>query len=157
MKQNPLLDSMETVTQRGFIKWCGCLFILMLRRQSQNNPTNWRADMKISAPLSKSPRHKKIRKAIVILLVLFLFSISTFCIDKSLLEHDKTPFFSIRYTVMNDGGSAAYFGLGYQLIKWKQLESNEIGGYQFGVEAHYLIGINPFPLEPSVSLRHVHS
>ena len=57
--------------------------------------------------------------------------------------------------ILNDGGTTIYYGVGYQLIDWKIIDSEEIIKikYKVGKELHVLRYINPLTDKPNVELE----
>lgn len=94
---------------------------------------------------------KIIKRACAVLATVICISVTTFFIDSTLAENNKSPIFSIPYAHMNDGGSVCYLGLGYQIIKWKTYSDN-LQYYNVGVEKHYIFGIDLYPQEIDVYL-----
>ena len=78
--------------------------------------------------------------------LLFLIVISIIAIHFITYERDyKTvisggsPIFILRETRVKDGGTIIYYGLGYQIIKWKQFYIDKINnkeGYKVGIEIY---------------------
>lgn len=78
------------------------------------------------------------------LLILFLFLISVYLIDFTLVSHDKKTVFVIGTSMAKDGGTRQYYGLGYKVIKWNKLSSKQIDGKEInGVLIGYELSIFP--------------
>lgn len=100
----------------------------------------------------KIVKSQKAKIIIRILAVVVGISLVTFFIDSTLADHNLGPVFSVPNANMNDGGSACYMGLGYQIIRWNVLVYPR--GHNVGVEKHYLMGISLDPQKPNVSLTY---
>ena len=78
------------------------------------------------------------------LLFLFLALLSVFLItyniDKQRATNNQEPMFILNKTALNDGGTQFYFGIGYQIIKWK-IMADEPGWYYMGTEYHTLFNL----------------
>ena len=84
---------------------------------------------------------KKHQKLIVACLVL----ICIYTIDFTLVSQDKRPIFVIPGAVCKDGGTRAYYGLGYKAIGWKILSIEQVDGKEVnGRLRGYEISIFPF-------------
>ena len=68
----------------------------------------------------------KIRKAVIILfvsvLLVFVISFSMYSIDSLRIRKNTNPLFTFYTANFNDGGSKIYYGLFYQIIKWKPID-----------------------------------
>ncbi len=87
-------------------------------------------------------------------------SLASFALDSLLAETGNAPVLSIRYQVANDGESAHYLGLGYQITLWRRYAEGAegLGTALFtGVEKKYLIGIDLSQENPSVPLTQAKS
>lgn len=85
----------------------------------------------------------KIRKAVIILfvsvLLVFVISFSMYSIDSLRIRKNTNPLFTFYTAYLNDGGSKIYYGLFYQIIKWKPIDGQE------KIETHYIINFkDPF-------------
>ena len=85
----------------------------------------------------------KIRKAVIILFVsvflVFIISFSMYSIDSLRIKKNTNPIFTFYTVDLNDGGSKIYYGLFYQIIKWKPIDEQE------KIEKHYIINFkDPF-------------
>lgn len=71
----------------------------------------------------KEKRSKRIINIIftVIIVILALITIDVICVSKFKVG----PFFAIRTSVYKDGGTKVYYGLGYKVINYKQLEGKQ--------------------------------
>lgn len=76
----------------------------------------------------KDRNYKKLINVVFALIIVFLIMITVDVI--SVARYDVGPFFAIPLEKYKDGGSKAYFGLGYKVIKYNQLQGRrdkEIG------------------------------
>lgn len=61
----------------------------------------------------------------------------TYTIDSFLVSKDIRPIFVVHKDTYKDGGTKEYMGLGYQVIRWHMLSSNNGGdGFLFGYEIY---------------------
>jgi len=82
------------------------------------------------------------RKKIIIVLLIFIAFLT---IDFTLVSYDKRPIFVIPGAVCKDGGTREYYGLGYKVIGWRQIEAKQIKGVEVnGRLTGYEISIFPF-------------
>lgn len=76
-------------------------------------------------------REKKYKKIINIIFAITMIVLSMITIDViSVARYDVGPFFALPLQKYKDGGSKAYYGFGYKVIKYKQLQGRrdkEIG------------------------------
>ncbi len=61
------------------------------------------------------------KKRRVIIGIIFIIWSAVFITDFSLARANKSPFFAIPITRYKDGGSTEYYGLGYKVIKYVNL------------------------------------
>ena len=87
--------------------------------------------------------HKPLIRLVCILIaviVLFLLlSGITYSIDHHRANNGQRPLFAIAQHC-DDGGTAVYYGLGYQIIFWHRMA--EDSGYMVGTEIHYGCNFN---------------
>ena len=84
---------------------------------------------------------KKYKKPIIACLILIFVYVSDF----SLVSQDKRPIFVIPGAICKDGGTRAYYGLGYKSIGWKRLSVKQVDGKEIeGRLVGYEISIFPF-------------
>jgi len=84
---------------------------------------------------------KKYKKLIIACLIL----IYIYIIDFSLVSLGIRPVFVIPGAVCKDGGTRAYYGLGYKAIGWKKLSVEQVDGKEVvGRLRGYDISIFPF-------------
>lgn len=76
----------------------------------------------------------------VIIVILTAISIDVICVGR----YNKGPFFAIKTTTEKDGGTKIYYGLGYKVIKYHQLEGRR--GMEIGT---WKLEYNTDPLELS--------
>lgn len=66
---------------------------------------------------------------IILVLIMIIISVDIVCVAK----YNKGPFFAIKTTTYKDGGTKVYYGLGYKVIKYNQLQGRrdtEIGTWK---------------------------
>lgn len=75
----------------------------------------------------------------IVLLSSFIF----YRVDSQRVDSGEKPVFCLRKDNFNDGGTVAYYGLGYQIIRYHILgdDPSNIEAYYYGIEKHYLIGM----------------
>lgn len=71
----------------------------------------------------KLPTKTSIKKIInivfiILILAMLMISIDVICVAR----YNKGPFFAIRTNVYTDGGTKVYYGLGYKVIKYNQVQ-----------------------------------
>lgn len=64
-------------------------------------------------------------KLLVLVTAIVLCPLITCLIDYRLAVHDKPPLFAVRTEMYKDGGTAVYYGLGYKVIDYNQLEGRK--------------------------------
>lgn len=87
---------------------------------------------KIKKELTVEQKETKTKKIInivfiVIVVLLVLITVDVICVSR----FQVGPFFAIRTNVYKDGGSKVYYGLGYKVIKYNQIEGKH--GMQIGL------------------------
>jgi len=96
--------------------------------------------------------------------ILTIMFIVFFLSDRLLVVFDKEPVFTFFENYFKDGGTVCKIGLGYSVILWKQLSTNEdngseIRGYKIGKEFVYFpmcyLKFYGFNLEPKDELKFV--
>lgn len=98
-------------------------------------------------------KKKKLFIPIIAVLILSVYSVTTFFIDSLLVDSGKKAPFAIP-NYIEDGGTVIYYGLGYQIISWKRLSYSP--GYTWqGVEKHYLFGMIDIDDGPTIELQEV--
>lgn len=72
--------------------------------------------------------------AILLLICFILFGV----VDIVRFRTGKEPVFIVKEEHLNDGGTTVYYGIGYQLIDWKKMDSTVITEIQYrvGRECH---------------------
>ena len=88
----------------------------------------------------KPKQNNKIKKIMnivfcIVLILIVMVSIDIVCVS----EYNKGPFFAIKTTTYKDGGTKVYYGLGYKVIKYHQVQGRrdmEIGtwGLSYNIE-----------------------
>lgn len=85
----------------------------------------------------------KLKKSMVFIIsvtVLLLICFVLFgAVDIIRFRIGKAPVFIIKEEHLNDGGTTVYYGVGYQLIDWKKIDSNVISDIQYRVGREYHI------------------
>lgn len=89
--------------------------------------------------------HNKANKIInlvfsIIIVIMLIVSVDVICVGK----YNKGPFFAIKTSTEKDGGTKIYYGLGYKVIKYYQLEGRR--GMEIGT---WKLKYNVNPLELS--------
>lgn len=83
---------------------------------------------------------KKIAKYVLLVAVLLCCSFLAFgIVDYNRFFAGEEPIFIVKCDVLNDGGTKIYYGIGYQLIDWKKIDSTDIKNinYLVGKECHF--------------------
>ena len=84
---------------------------------------------------------KTYKKPIIVCLVLICVYISDF----TLVSQDKRPIFVIPGAICKDGGTRAYYGIGYKAIGWRRLSLEQVDGKEVdGRLIGYEISLFPF-------------
>lgn len=67
------------------------------------------------------------KKLLIILTIIIVLALLFFIIDYNRVQRQEKPIFCIRTSIYKDGGTKVYYGLGYKVIAFNQLEGyNEI-------------------------------
>lgn len=69
---------------------------------------------------------KKYKKICLMLIIISMFGLITFLIDKKRIEKDLPPIFVIQIAQYKDGGSKEYLGFGYKIIKYHKIGFEEV-------------------------------
>ncbi len=92
---------------------------------------------------------RNIRYVVIFLVILIISFIVFGIIDIIRFKNGKEPIFIVNQEHLNDGGTVVYYGIGYQLIEWKQIDDSVISDivYLTGKECHVLffVDINEGP------------
>lgn len=80
---------------------------------------------------------KKVKWGCIILLVLNVCFVLFGAVDMERFQSGKKPLFIIKEDHLNDGGTTVYYGIGYQLISWRQISDDNPGDF-VGKECHIL-------------------
>ena len=76
-------------------------------------------------------RRKLIKRIINIVFFIIMFSLIAIAVDViAVARYDKGPYFAIKTKTYKDGGSKEYYGIGYKVIKYNQIQGRrdkEIG------------------------------
>ena len=86
--------------------------------KSTDNPKKKKRKKKEKIKKAKDP--KKIINIVFIILVIIMVMIATDVICVS--RYNIGPFFAIRTSQYKDGGTKVYYGLGYKVIKYNQVQ-----------------------------------
>lgn len=82
---------------------------------------------------------KKVKWGCIVLLLLFLCFVLFGAIDIERFQDGKKPIFIIHQDNIDDGGTTIYYGIGYQLISWRQMgDAEDDPGDFVGKECHIL-------------------
>lgn len=65
---------------------------------------------------------KKVKVILIVLAVIIALALTFFIVDYNRAMKQKTPIFCIKASVLRDGGTVEYFGLGYKVIDFNTLE-----------------------------------
>lgn len=90
----------------------------------------------------------KIKKSLFIILsflmiIIFIFGLSyiMYKVDCNRIYNDSQPLFALRTDELNDGGSKIYYGIFYQIIVWRKMDSYT----DFNkIETHYIFNYHTF-------------
>lgn len=63
-------------------------------------------------------------KFILVIAIILMVALMCFLVDFQRAKNGKGPIFCIRYSILKDGGTKKYIGLGYKVIKY-----NKLNGY----------------------------
>ena len=97
----------------------------------------------------------KFRRIWKILLSILLIIVLFFTVDTILIHANRRPIFCFPVGI-SDGGSAAYYGLGYQYIVWHQMDTVDgAEGYWVGTELHWPGDYRSITEDPSAALEFV--
>ena len=76
---------------------------------------------------------KKIGVVIILIIIgILLLGMLFFAVDTYRIKNDKPPIFAVQYSVLKDGGTTIYIGLGYKIIDYNVIDGNDkmyIGSY----------------------------
>lgn len=76
---------------------------------------------------------KKIGIVIILIIIgILLLGMLFFAVDSYRIKNDKPPIFAVQYSVLRDGGTTIYIGLGYKIIDYNVIDGNDktyIGSY----------------------------
>lgn len=61
------------------------------------------------------------KKILIIIIILFVIACIFFGIDYQRAKKGESPLFCIQYSVLRDGGTKEYIGLGYKVIEYHKL------------------------------------
>lgn len=69
---------------------------------------------------------------ILIIIGILLLGMLFFTVDHYRIKNNKPPIFAVQYSVLKDGGTTMYLGLGYKIIDYNVIDGNDktyIGSY----------------------------
>lgn len=92
----------------------------------------------------------------ILVAIALTFSLLSFQIDSKRVDIGEKPLFCLRKDSFDDGGTVAYYGLGYQIIRYHKLgdDPGNVNAYYYGVEKHYGIGmIDLIHSNPTITLE----
>ena len=96
----------------------------------------------------------KIKILIVPLILITLHSI-TYSVDSKRVSESRNPIFAIiSLPLIKDGGSAIYYGIGYQVIRWHRMEQNPERRL-LGYEIHRIPFFKSFEDTPEPNIKYV--
>ena len=98
--------------------------------------------------------YKDLIRIVIVLAGLFIISISAYAVDISRAKNNQKPIFVINKTLLDDGGTVVYSGLGYQIVVWHKMTGRPRTFY-YGVESHYLAGFYHSGDQPDVVLTEI--
>lgn len=100
-------------------------------------------------------KKKTIIKVSIVVLILLGLHFITYSVDSKMVSASKDPIFSIRSKpAIKDGGSAIYYGFGYQVIRWHKIEQNT-GRRLLGYEIHRIPLFKKFNDGPDKNVKYV--
>lgn len=99
----------------------------------------------------------KLKKGFIFIILVTLLLLICFTlfgvIDIARFYDEKTPLFIIKEEHINDGGTTVYYGVGYQLIAWKKIDSNTISNIHILVgKEHHVFFYHDINKGPTVNL-----
>jgi hypothetical protein len=80
-------------------------------------------------------KKRTLRIVAILLLILAAHGI-TYTLDKNAIEKGKAPRFAFAYLRVKDGGSNAYCGIGYQILRWHRFDPPEYPKREVGYEIY---------------------
>lgn len=90
----------------------------------------------------------------ITVILLLCIHFATFAVDSRKVSEAKQPLFVIRaLPAIKDGGSAIYYGLGYQVIRWHKIEPPDKRLFAF--EIHRIPFFKNFDNGPELNLKYV--
>lgn len=99
----------------------------------------------------KNNNNIKILKALLILIGLHLV---TYSVDYKRVSESQSPIFAIRaIPAIKDGGSAIYYAIGYQVIKWHRVEEST-NKRLIGYEIHRIPFFKSFEDGPDPNIKY---
>ena len=103
-------------------------------------------------------KRNKMRGVFIIFMILIVVLVVLGFFDYNRFKEGKLPLFAVKKDVINDGGTTAYYGIGYQIVNWKIMDSEMKGEevftrYLVGSEFHTLYFVDPLNDEPGVTLK----
>lgn len=96
----------------------------------------------------------KIKIAIVLLSLIALHFV-TYSVDSERVSSSQNPIFAVRaIPAIKDGGTAFYYGIGYQVIRWHKAERNP-DRRLLGYEIHRIPFFKNYEEGPSPKIKYV--
>ena len=98
-------------------------------------------------------KKKTIIRLLIALLILIGLHLITFSVDSKRVSESRNSIFVIRaIPAIMDGGSAIYYGIGYQVIRWHKMDS---GKRLLGYEIHRIPYFKSFEAGPDQNVKYV--
>lgn len=94
-------------------------------------------------------------KILIVLLILIGLHFITYSIDSKRVSESRKPIFVIiSLPFIKDGGSAIYYGIGYQVIKWHKSDANSDERF-LGFEIHRIPFFKSYEDGPDPNIKYV--
>lgn len=94
-------------------------------------------------------------KVLIAVLILIGLHFITYSVDSKRVSESINPIFAVRaIPAIKDGGSAIYYGIGYQVIKWHKMEQNPERRL-LGYEIHKIPFFKSFEDGPDPNVKYV--
>ena len=95
-------------------------------------------------------------KILIVMLILIVLHFLTYLIDSKRVSESRKPIFVIiSLPFIKDGGSAIYYGLGYQVIKWHKWEAANPDERLLGFEIHRIPFFKSYEDGPDPDIKYV--
>lgn len=100
-------------------------------------------------------KKKSKNKILIALLVIMGLHFITYSIDSKRVSESRKPIFVvISLPLIKDGGSAIYYGIGYQVIKWHKIGTN-LDERFIGLEIHRIPFFKSYEDGPDPDINYV--